>query len=262
MKKTIRHTAVAILLAVACAALGCSPSAAVNAGRTILPAAPPAPASAFFTPGLPMPSLAAGHIRISDKYAEIDAVYPIVSGMADEAFQAKFNSSAEAEIRHAADGLYADAKRDFDDASAKGFDYYKYTLESSLVKRLNNGMLLSFGVRIEIYAGGAHPFPDSQFYTLQNSIPAEQLALPQLFTDPVAGTARVEGLVRKAIAANPGEYFDDPFVSVDEKTWCYLTNDELHIVFPAYSVAPGAAGEPDFGFPLSLFGDVMIPGVP
>jgi hypothetical protein len=263
MKISIRHTAIIVLLAIACAALGCGPSTAANAGRAILPAAPTAPAPAILTPGLPKPSVAAGHIRISDKYADIDAVYPIVSGLADEAFQSDFNLRARADIREAADSLYADAVKDYEMEKGNGFEFYHmHTLESSLETRPVNGSLLSFGVRMELYAGGAHPFPDSRFYVLQNSVPAKQLALPQLFMDPAAGAERVERLIHKAVAANPGEFFDDHAVSIGEKTWYYLTDNELHIVFPAYSIAPGAAGEPDFGFPLSMFRDILIPGVP
>lgn len=257
MKKAIRHTALMILLALAGASIGCGPSTAVNA-----PFAPPAPASAMYTPGQPKPSVSAGHIRVSDRYVVIDAAYPIVSGMRDESFQAEFNKVAEADMREAADKLCAGAKREYNDAREKGYEYHIHTLESSIEPRFSNGTLLSFGVRMELYEGGAHPFPDSRFYTLENSMPAKRLALPQLFTDPAAGTVLAERLVRKELAANPGEYFDDTEASVGEETWYYLTCDELHIVFPAYSIAPGAAGEPDIGLPLALFSGVLIPGAP
>lgn len=201
------------------------------------------------------------HIRISDKYIEVDAAYPVISGMRDVAFQAEFNRAAQADIKNQIAKLQSEAKESYSEAASKGYVFHKYEFSSAVEKYLNNGQLLSIAIRMDIYASGAHPFLDSRFYVLSNSIPARQLALPGLFVDSAAGMFRLNELIRERMAANPGEYFDGPAASTDAKTWYYLTDTELHVVFPAYSIAPGVAGEPDFGFGLSSFKNTLIPDI-
>ena len=155
--------------------------------------------------------------------------------------------------------LRTDAQDEYENARARGYRFLKFTLVSFVNVYRSNGTLLSFDERMEFYENGAHPFPDSEFYNVVDSVPARRLTLPDLFTDPDAGVKSIKKLVGAAIASDPGDYFEGAQIDIDKKTWFYLTDSELHIVFPAYSVAPGAAGEPDLGFKLEQFRDRMIP---
>jgi hypothetical protein len=200
-------------------------------------------------------------VRVTDQYVEIDAAYPVVSGMRDAAFQARFNRAVREAIQKQITELQSDAKSAYKDAAAKGYVFYPYEFSSAVEKHLNNGKFLSLGIRMEIYTGGAHPFPDSRFYVLQNALPARQLTLPGLFVDPAAGIYAINEMIRRNMAANPGDFFDASTASAGGNSWFYLTDTELHIVFPAYSIAPGAAGEPDFGYKTAEFKDMLIPGI-
>jgi hypothetical protein len=212
----------------------------------------------------PAPSplkVSAERITIHDQYATIDAAYPVLSGLKDTAFETALNKLLQEDMVNRVDKMKAEARAEYKAMRADGCPYHGFELSSIVSTSRNDGTLLCFSIRMEFYTGGAHPFPESEFYTILNTVPAKRLALPDLFTDPVKGEARVEKLVQEAFAKNPGDYFDHPEFTADNKTWFYLTDKELHIVFPAYSVAPGCAGEPDIGFDLALFKGVLNPKI-
>lgn len=165
-------------------------------------------------------------------------------------------------MKKQSDQLQADAKAGYDDAVAGGYDFTKYTLDSKVKVHINNGVLLSMDVRMYAYTGGAHGNSDSRFYTLVDETPGRQLTLLKLFTQQTTGKNRVLKSIKTAIAKSPDGYFESPAITITSKTWFYVTATKLHIVFPVYSIAPGAAGEPEFSMPLSLFKDILIPEIP
>jgi hypothetical protein len=251
----IKRASVSVIFALVAAVLLCG-------GGMSAAAAPASGVQATAVLTAPL-SVESGHIKTSDAYAEIyagiDAAYPVISGMKDTAFQSSFNKAVREDVAAFVDSLLADAKKGREEAAAHGYAFIPYSFCSAVEKRRNDGRLLCVAVRMETYAGGAHPFPESRFYTLENSMPARRLSLPDLFVDPAAGMVHLNGLIRKKIAADPGGYFEGADSTAGANTWFYLTDRELHVVYPAYSVAPGAAGEPDFGLELDLFKDMLIP---
>ena len=64
-----------------------------------IPAAEPCAARPCGMPATAMPAVTASHIRIEDDYVDINAAYPVVSGMKDAAFQSALNGSIKKTCR-------------------------------------------------------------------------------------------------------------------------------------------------------------------
>lgn len=157
--------------------------------------------------------------------------------------------------------LQDQAKAFYQEAKDKDFPFNKFSLDAALTVHTNDGIFLSMTNRFYTYTGGAHGISDGIYTNVLNTLPARSLTLPQIFTDPAKGIARVNQQIKAQIAK--GDYFfPDSFKTVDEKTWFYITKTDLVVVFPEYAIAPYAAGEPEFKLPLSSLSDILIPGVP
>jgi hypothetical protein len=200
-------------------------------------------------------------IQVLDKYVDISLSYPVVSGMEDSAFQMEFNKSVKAEMDNLASRLETEAEASYSQAAAGGYRYHKFTLSSTVNALLNDGTVLCMSVRMENYTGGAHGNSDSRFYTFLNQEPGRPLTIMSLFTKPAEGKKRVEKFINDAIAAHPDEFFPEADVKVSNSTWFYISQTRLHIVFPTYSIAAYAAGEPEFSMPLSQLEDILIPEI-
>lgn len=198
-------------------------------------------------------------IHVSDQYVNINLSCPIVSGMADSAFQLKFNNAVKAEMERLAGQLELDAKASHAHAAVSGYPFLKYELSSAVEVHFNDGRVLSMATRMENYTGGAHGNRDSRFYLLLNEPVARQLTLPRLFTRPDTGIGMVEKYINGMISSQPDEYFPGAIAVIDSNTWFYMHDKELHIVFPTYSIAPYVAGEQEFSMPLSSFRGILIP---
>jgi hypothetical protein len=248
---------------------GATPGSSASAGASSAPASlPPSETPAVSVAPTPEPTLppmsvvtvTAGHITASDDYVTVDAAYPVVSGMADEGFQTALNAGMQSQVQDIVTQLHADAQGAFADTPAG--EFAKYTIESTMEVYKNDNMVLSLGVRMDIYTGGAHPNPQSLFFTALNTSPGRQLLLPDLFTDPAAGVSRVTAAVQAQIALSPDDFFSDPLEAARGNTGYYLMGADLHIVYPAYAIAASAMGEPDFALPIADFSDILIAEIP
>jgi hypothetical protein len=243
------------------AAASPSPEASASAAETPPPTpAPeetPTPAPATSPPQSEI-TVRMEHLTASDEVVEIDLEYPVVSGMADVGFEAALNDSVLADMRAQADQLREDAVAASGDL-LEGEEYQKFTLESETELEYKSEALFSLSISLYAYTGGAHGNSDSRYYNVLNTVPARRLSLPDLFADRSAGLSRVQDTVDAAIAADSDDYFDPPGATVGEDTWFYLTNTGLYVVFPAYTIAPGVMGEPEFHIALGDLEGLLIP---
>jgi hypothetical protein len=229
---------------------------------TAAPSPTPAPSMVPSPAPTPAPLSVAGQsVAVSNKYVDIHTVYPKVTGMVDKPFEKDLNESAKSDMEKRVEDLQDSARAFYEEAKQKNFPYNKFSLDAALTVQYNDGMLLSMTNRFYTYTGGAHGIAGGIYYNLLNTLPARSLTLPQIFTDPVQGIARVNKQIKADIAK--GDYFfPDAFKTVDEKTWFYITKNNLVIVFPEYAIAPYAAGEPEFAIPLSSLADILIQDIP
>lgn len=202
------------------------------------------------------------YIKETDETIEIKAAYPVLSGFVDGDFQHSFNAAVKAKMDELVAQAKLDAKNTYDNAVVSGVEMQKCLMESSVKVYTNTGGILSLGIRISYYMGGAHGSNDAIFYTLATSPAKEFKTALELFADADEAQARITDAIAAEIAKDPDSYFESPAAALTDSTWFYLTKSKLHIVFPEYAIAPYAAGEPDFGIALSGLKDILADEVP
>ncbi|MDP2891796.1 MAG: DUF3298 and DUF4163 domain-containing protein [Bacillota bacterium] len=254
-KAGILIAAVAVTAALALTLTGCIIITIPSMSPASSGAATETPSTA---PTLVPLTVTAQTIVVENDYVSINAEYPVISGMQDTAFQDNLNASVLADMNARVSQHESDAQAAHDADPAGG----KFTLESQIGVHFNDGMLLSLSNRFYIYTGGAHPNPDSEFCTVLNTNSGRQLAILDLFTDSAEGKALVDTAINNTIAANPDMYNPGVSVSILSDEWFYITGTDLVVIFPAYEIASGAVGEPDFNIPLATLSDVLIDQIP
>jgi hypothetical protein len=261
---------------------GCSIPAATDTTPPISPAAtaddttaavlptPTATLSAAATPtapeGTPVPTLTPKPeplpdpltitertLVYSNDYIYVNIRYPEISGMADEAAQSGINEQVYANLQDKAHEIESSSEED-----AASSPHAEYSIDSNYQIKRNDGGILSIRINISYYNGGANTGSDCAFINVINTNPAQQPALENLFAPGADYTTVLNERISTLIAADP--YGSDyNFESVSSSQWYYLTDTSLVIVFERYTIAPGAAGEPEFAIPLSELSDILIP---
>lgn len=202
------------------------------------------------------------YIEESNEYVDIKAGYPVLSGFVDADFQHNFNAEVKTKMEELVAQAKLQAKSAYDTAVEGGIDMQKCMMDSSVKVYTNAGGILSLGIRISYYMGGAHGSNDAIFYTLSTSPAKIFNTAMELFTDADEAQVRVTDAIAAEIAKDPDSYFESPAAALTESTWFYLAKSKLHIVFPEYAIAPYAAGEPDFGIALSGLKDILADEIP
>jgi hypothetical protein len=196
-------------------------------------------------------------IVANDTYVVINTVYPIISGMADITFQKTTNTNFKNAMNSRVSDLKSSAKSSHDADVAAGVEFSKFTLDGKMHIYRNNGYILSISVRMDAYYGGASSSQDSLFATITNTNPGKLLTIGDLFLNATTGKKAVNKKINDTIAAHAGDYFVST-VSVDSKTWFYITKTNLVVVFPEGDIAADVMGEPEFSIPLSAFSGNLI----
>jgi hypothetical protein len=238
----------------------------ITLGTPVAPTRAPAPSTRIPSP----PALSTGTtmsvtpltvdtqvMDIVDDYVTIHLQYPSISGMRDAAFQSSLNDTVIGKMKDHAAQVRDDAQSAFGTAG-----FMKYTMDSQVEVQRNDGLLLSMSIRFQSFEGGAHGSTDVIPINVINTDPGRQLRLFDIFTSSTEGRTRINNAIAAAIAADPGAYFPDTFTSVTGEEWFNITGTDLIIIFPSYSIAPGATGEPQFRIPLSSLSDILIPEIP
>lgn len=183
---------------------------------------------------------------------KIHVDFPVFSGMADTAFQNNLNQMIANDANARVTQLHYDAEAAFGDPN-----FVKFTLDSQVSIHYNDGMLVSVSIRYQDYTGGAHGGTDGIFINVLNRPTAQRLSILDLFADGMEGKSRIND----AISTQIGSDADYSFTSIANDQWFYVEGYELVVVFPAYTIGPGALGEPEFHIPLASLSDILIPAV-
>ena len=238
---------------------GCGAKAKQSAAPTL--PAPTATATPLPTPTPPTPIVVGSKgISVDDKYATIHAEYPMISGMQDIALQDSVNASLKSEMQTRVSDLRSAAKTAYDAAARTATTFKKFTLDAKIHIYTNDGTLLSIGVRMSVFNGGAHPNPDSYFCNLINANPGKKLTIGDVFVDATVGKNSVNDQIKNLIAKTPSGYTAST-VSVSTKTWFYITKYYLFVVFPVGAIASTATGEPEFKLALTSFSSNLLPQI-
>lgn len=179
-------------------------------------------------------------ITSDSPYLEASVEVPVVSGLQDEHYQMQLNDIME---RNAAKGL-AEWEDKAEQAAAKAeadgypFHPYRYTVKYEVKSA---GELLSLVVTQE-GAGVGTSRPVQGFFNVWNKEQAERATLADWFGDDYE--AVINEQVKEQLAAEPDKYFADQFKGIAHEQGFYIKDGEAVVVFPKYTIAPGASGTP------------------
>lgn len=106
--------------------------------------------------------------------------------------------------------------------------------------------------------GAAHGMP-SREYVHMNLVLGETYALKDLFKPGSPYVRRISDIISKQIATDPqySYVFPGSFKEISPNQLFYVTEHDLHIVFPSYEIAPYAAGFPTFTIPFTELSDII-----
>ncbi len=191
------------------------------------------------------------YIQYSNADIDVDITYPEISGMQDATLQSNVNTNIH-------DGLATIAAETESAAQSDPAPVGKYFVNVHFDVMRNDGVFLSICEEVEEFTGGAHSAISCIFINLLNTQPGQSVAFEELFTSGADYMTPVNSAINAIIAADP-HGSDYTFSTVAADQWYYLTDTELVVVFESYSIAPGAAGMPEFRIPLADLNAVLIP---
>lgn len=192
-------------------------------------------------------------------YLKAQVKIPVVEGLKDTQYGLEMNDIIERNADKAIQEWEKLAAEGAKDAKENQYEfrpyelYIDYEVKSDGSADANPQQLLSFVVTQEGFSGGTS-MPIKYFYNVWNKAEAERVTLEELFgTDYKAA---LDKQIREQIAKQQDDYFVDEFKGIDagQEEDFYVKDGNAVIVFPKYSIAPGAAGTPEFSIALSAKG--------
>ncbi len=181
--------------------------------------------------------------------------YPVIAGMEDKKAQTQINKDIYDTLQtkaHTIETLWQDDMKHYGRHGS-----YEFTAGYTVMR--NDGVVLSISIDISTYTGGANMGTDSMFINMVNLEKAIQPSLGDLFVKETDYKKVINNEITAMNATLGEEAYE--FTGIVSDGWYYLTDDSLVIVFPRYSIGPGAAGEPEFAIPLEKLSDILIPEV-
>lgn len=177
---------------------------------------------------------------------------PQLAGMLDTKYQEEMNyimlSHAEKDLaKWESDASEAAAK-----AKKEGVEYlpYELTIDYSLKDNgtANPARIVSLVITTEGATGGTS-MPRVDTYNVFNTKQAQRITLPDLLGDNFKKKLNA-GILEK-INKDPENYFKEEFKGINEEQSFYVEKDEVIVLFPKYSIAPGSTGVPEFHFSIA-----------
>lgn len=190
-------------------------------------------------------------LHSSEKWLKTDITIPVFQGLADTEYQDELNDIIES---HASKDL-AKWKKEAAEAAtlAKKNGYamhpYQLLIQYELTSDGSDNGLVSLKITTE-GTGMNNPETFVDTYNVMNEAVAKRVTLEDLFGSKYLST--LDAHIKSAIAANQEQYFkgEDGFQSIHPEQSFYVKDGHAHIVFQAYSIAPGSTGTPEFAVKL------------
>lgn len=235
--------------------------AAVSAPALAAPAAPAqTPASAVqVSPGIVFTPK-----TIYAKAAEYEAkiTIPVISGLADKAYEAKLNAQLLKFAQDALKNTQTMSKQDAADAKKEGWELRPHALDISY-RVLSTGKLVSFSIQTYAYTGGAHGMTVVDYYNIANQDKAKALQLSDLFQPGFDYQYVLTHIIKQQMQAEAAQNGEWPywFESISPNQSFSFENGNLVIHFGQYEIAPYAAGMPSFPIPPHQFRNLLKPEI-
>ena len=182
----------------------------------------------------------------TEQYAA-DLKIPVLSGLRDQAYEAKLNEQLESRAMKALDELKKQAAEDEAAAQTGGYTFRPYEVDVDYaVKSDGSGPAGRFSLVVSTYTytGGAHGTTVVDTYNVLNGPTASPLTLEQLLGDDYIELANAA--VKAELKANPDKYYpqdgSDAFTSIADDQSFFVSNGTVYLVFQQYEIAPYASG--------------------
>lgn len=186
-----------------------------------------------------------------EKWLETDIKIPVFQGLADTQYQNQLNDIIESHASKDIAKWEKEAAEAAANAQKNGYTMrpYQLTITYELTSDGADGGLISLKVITE-GMGMNNGDPRVDTYNFTNEAEAQRVTLEDLFGADYK--AIVDKAVKIAIAADHENYFknEDAFQGIDAEQSFYVAGGTAYIVFQKYSIAPGAAGTPEFAVKL------------
>ncbi|GAA0381980.1 stalk domain-containing protein [Paenibacillus motobuensis] len=192
-------------------------------------------------------------------YLKAQVKIPVVEGLKDTQYGLEMNDIIERNADKAIQEWEKLAAEGAKEAKENKYEfrpyelYIDYEVKSDGSAAANPQQLLSFVVTQEGFSGGTSA-PVQYFYNVWNKAEAERVTLEELFGANYKNV--LDKQIREQMAKQPENYFSDEFKGIDagQEEDFYVKDGKAVIVFPKYSIAPGAAGTPEFSIALTAKG--------
>ncbi len=196
------------------------------------------------------------------EFIKIHLKIPKVQGLQDVLYQEKLNASILDRAMKEAEKMEAQAKEAAVEAEKGGWTFRPYELDVSYEVK-SKGEILSFTVTTYAYMGGANGMPWMDCYNIDTKQNRE-IQLQELFREGVDYESLLNQQVFSEIEEQKKKfedvyYFegDMGFKTIADRQGYYLQDGKLVLSFSKYSIAPGAAGMPEFKIPLYVLGPAL-----
>ncbi|WP_046228430.1 PdaC/SigV domain-containing protein [Paenibacillus dauci] len=188
-----------------------------------------------------------------NKYTNFNIVYPVVSGLENEAAQTKINKALKAH----SDQFLTTMQKQVKEAGAPANKDITYEIDGGYKVTYNRNGVISFLLTDYQYLGGAHgdDILTSMTFSLKDG---KAIQLSDLLKSNSNYSQDIKKLIQAHIKKNADteglslEQFND--LSKNSSKYLenyYLTDSGFTIFFQKYDIAPGAAGNPKIDFTFS-----------
>lgn len=185
---------------------------------------------------------------ITSSTAEYEAriTYPVISGLADKAFEAQLNAELYQYVTNTLKSFQQQISENAADAKEFGWKMPFGDLEISYEVH-TNGKLLSFSLTQYVFTGGAHGLTTEVFYNIANLPKAQKLELSDLFQPGYDYRNILSMMIKLQIdQLSKEEQLPYWFESIDKNQPFSIQDGDLVIHFGPYEIAPYVAGLPSF----------------
>ncbi|WP_322907209.1 PdaC/SigV domain-containing protein [Paenibacillus campi] len=190
---------------------------------------------------------------INNKYTTVDVIYPVVSGLTNEAAQTAINKALKAHF----DQYLAVTKKQVEEAGAPYSKDMSYEIDGGYQVTYNQNGVISFLLTDYQFLGGAHG--DNLMTGMTFSIKdGKAIKLDDLLKSNPSYRQDIKKMLQSDIKKQSDtmgyslEQFND--LTKNSSTYLdnyYLTDSGFDVFFQKYDIAPGVSGNPEFHFTFS-----------
>lgn len=190
---------------------------------------------------------------IQNKYTTVNVVYPVVSGLDNEAAQTAINKA----LKDHFDKYLAGMKKQVEEAGTPYSKDLSYEIDGGYKVSYNQNGVISFLLTDYQFLGGAHGdnILTGMTFSLKDG---KALKLDDLLKSNASYRQDIKKMLQADIKKQSDEmgYSLEQFNDLSKNSSSYLNNYYLTdsgftVFFQKYDIAPGAAGNPEFNFTFS-----------